>query len=71
MKIGGKINTIQSINILLFVCEHCWRTEGTLNCGIVRQDIIGSVIDPWRERLQTCVRANDGHDNDDNLPYLK
>jgi len=60
-KISAKINTMQNINILIFVCEHCRRTEGTLNCGMVWQDIIDTAIDQWRKYLQVYVCANGEH----------
>jgi len=67
MKISAKINTMQNINILLFVVFvrllflTNWRNALLWYGPISDRTYIDTAIDQCIKRLQACVRTNGGH----------
>ena len=73
IKISAKINSMQNINILHFVCQLSltslnlltdWR-NASLRYGPISDRTLSTLqltqFDRWRKCLQACVCANDGH----------
>jgi len=56
VKISAKINTMQNINILLFVRSLSLNEHLIVVWSNFRQDIIDTAINQCRKRLQACVR---------------